>query len=132
MINVRSDGLLNLRAQPSASSPILTGWRYGQCRVVVSGNCEGDWCPVEDGHFADWAHRHYLAMVSPALYCVTDVAASDVLNLRAYPSTRSRILVGLRLNQCGIAFLPYATGHWQKARADGWEGWVSRRYLSGQ
>jgi hypothetical protein len=71
-------------------------------------------------------------MVSPAMYCVTGVARWDVLNLRAYPSATSRILVGIPPNRCGIAFLPFAVGDWQKIRVDGWEGWAHRSYLSGQ
>lgn len=132
VVHVRRDDQLNLRAGPSARSAILTGLSYGQCGVIVTGPCRGDWCPVEDGHHAGWAHRRYLAMVSPARYCVSGVAAGDALNLRAYPSPTSRVLIQLGLDQCGIAFLPYARDGWQKVRADGWEGWASRRCLSGQ
>lgn len=132
VINIRSDDRLNLRSGPSTSSSILVQWRYGQCGVTVMSECQGDWCQVDDGHHSGWAHRHYFAMVSPAMYCVTGVAAWDVLNLRAYPSAASRILTVLDPHQCDIAFLPYASGNWQKVRVGGWEGWASRRYLSGQ
>ena len=132
VVNVRSDDVLNLRAQPRAQSAILAGLRYGQCGVMVTGACRGEWCPVEDGHHTGWAHQHYLAMVSPAMYCVTGVAANDVLNVRAWPSATSRVLTTLTPHQCEIAFLPYARDAWQKVRAAGWEGWVNRSYLSGQ
>jgi hypothetical protein len=71
-------------------------------------------------------------MVSPALYCVTGVARGDRLNLRAFPAATSRIVTRLSRNQCDIAFLPYATGTWQKVRVDGYEGWVNRRYVSAE
>jgi len=71
-------------------------------------------------------------MVSPSLYCVTGVAPDDRLNLRAWPSPQSKVLARLPRNQCDIAFLPYARNGWQKIRVAGWEGWVNRRYLSGQ
>ncbi|MEC5383751.1 SH3 domain-containing protein [Aurantimonas sp. C2-6-R+9] len=99
---------------------------------MVTGSCKGNWCPVEEGHVTGWVHSHFIAMVSPALYCVAGVAPGDILNLRAYPSAQSRVLTKLDRHQCGIAFLPYAVGGWQKIRANGWEGWASRRYLSGQ
>ncbi len=95
-------------------------------------DCQGDWCPVEDGHYAGWVHRRYISMVSPAMYCVTGVAANDVLNLRAFPAATSRILTGLAPNACGIALLPYRTNGWQKVRVDGREGWVASRFLTGQ
>jgi SH3-like domain-containing protein len=131
VVNVRSDDRLNLRAQPNARSAIVAGKAYGDCGILVH-QCAGSWCSVEDGHSAGWVHRRYIAMVSPALYCVANVPAGDGLNLRAYPSAGSRILTQLGRHQCDIAFLPYAVGNWQKIRAAGWQGWVNRRYLSGQ
>ena len=106
VINVRSDDVLNLRRAASPSSAALTGLRYGQCGVMVTGSCRGDWCPVEGGHHAGWAHRHYLGAVSPARFCVVGVAGNDVLNLRAWPSPRSRVLTGLAPSSCGIIALP--------------------------
>ena len=132
VVNVATDDTLNLRERPGNGSAILARLRYGQCGVMVTGDCRGNWCPVEEGHFAGWAHRRYLSMVSPAMYCVTGVEEWDRLNLRAYPSASSRILARLDPHQCDIAFLPYAAGNWQKVRVEGREGWVNRRYLSGQ
>lgn len=132
VVNVRADDRLNMRDRPSASAPISGRKRYGECGIRVNDECRGNWCPVEDGHSLGWVHRHYIAMVSPAMYCVTGVAAGDVLNLRAWPSHQSRVLTELHRHQCDIAFLPYSTGNWQKVRVNGWEGWVNRRYLSGE
>lgn len=132
VIGIRPDDVLNLRQGPGTQYGVHTGLRYGQCGITVTGECSGSWCPAEEGHYAGWAHRRYLAMVSPALYCVSGVAAWDVLNLRAWPSATSRVLAELGPNTCGIAFLPYAVDGWQKIRVDGREGWVARRYLSGE
>lgn len=132
VINVRSDDTLNMRERPNARAAIVARKRYGECGILVTGSCRGSWCPAEDGHSLAWVHRRYIAMVSPALYCVTGVAPGDVLNLRAWPSPQSRVLTRLDRRQCGIAFLPYAVGNWQKIRAGGWQGWVNRSYVSGQ
>ncbi|MCV0398029.1 MAG: hypothetical protein K5872_22985 [Rhizobiaceae bacterium] len=132
VVNVRTDDRLNMRDGPSASAPIAARKRYGECGIRVNDECRGSWCPVEDGHSLGWVHRRYIAMVSPSMYCVTGVAAGDVLNVRAWPSSQSRVLTKLSRHQCDIAFLPYSKGSWQKVRVDGWEGWVNRQYLSGQ
>jgi SH3-like domain-containing protein len=132
VVNVRSDDRLNLRAAPSAQARIVGRLRYADCGVTITAACQGSWCPVDDGHYAGWAHRRYLAMVSPARYCVVGVAPGDRLSLRAFPSPDSRILTRLGRRQCGISFLPYRVGAWQKIRAGGWEGWAHSRYLSGQ
>lgn len=132
VVNVPTNDVLNMRYQPSATSPIVAQKPYASCGITITGECYGNWCPAEDGHSSGWMHRRYLAMVSPALYCVTGVSPYDVLNVRAYPSATSQILLQLPPNQCGIAFLPYAVGNWQKIRVAGWEGWANRTYLSGQ
>ncbi len=131
VVNVRSDDRLNMREGPSASAPITAQKRYGDCGILVN-QCSGNWCKVEDGHSLGWVHRRYISMVSPARYCVTGVAQGDRLNVRAFPSPQSRVLVRLQRNKCGISFLPYATKGWQKIRVDGWQGWVNANYLSGQ
>lgn len=132
VVNVRADDALNMRDGPSVRYPVSARKRYGECGILVRGPCRGSWCPVEDGHSVGWVHRRYIAMVSPALYCVSGVAPDDVLNLRAFPAATSRILRTLPPHQCDIAFLPYSVGNWQKIRVGGFEGWVNRSYLSGQ
>ena len=132
VVNVQADDRLNIREEPGSGAFIVTRKRYGDCGVVVMAPCRGTWCPVEDGHFKGWAHRQFISMVSPARYCVTGVAPGDTLNLRAWPSSQSRVLVQLPWNKCKIAFLPYTTSSWQKIRVGGRQGWVNRRHLSGQ
>jgi SH3-like domain-containing protein len=132
VVNVRSTDRLNMRAQPNSGAEIVARKRYGDCGILVHEECSGSWCSVEDGHSLGWVHRHYIAMVSPAMYCVSGVAPGDVLNLRAFPSPQSRVIAPLGRNQCDIAFLPHSVGNWQKIRVDGWQGWVNRQYLSGQ
>lgn len=132
VIHVRPGDVLNMREGPGAGRQIVARKRHDACGIRVNRRCRGNWCPVEDGHSLGWAHRRHLAMVSPAMYCVTGVAQGDVLNLRAYPSPQSRVIHRLPRNQCGIAFLPHAVGNWQRIRVEGHQGWVNRRYLSAQ
>jgi SH3-like domain-containing protein len=132
VVNVRADDRLNLRTGPGPGHPILAGLRYGTCGVMVRGDCRGSWCPVEEGHYAGWVHARYIAMVSPALYCVEGVAPGERLALRAFPSFESRTVAQLGSRACGIAFLPYSRDGWQKIRIEGYEGWAPRANLSGQ
>lgn len=132
VVSVRSDDGLNVRKLPSAGSTIVNTLRHNECGVIVTAECNGNWCPVEARHDTGWIHRRYISMVSPSLYCVTGVALGDALNLRAWPSPQSRVLTRLPRNQCDIAFLPYASDGWQKIRVAGWEGWINRRFVSGE
>ena len=128
VVNVATWDRLNIRSRPSSQSPVVVRKRYGSCGILVVGRCRALWCPVEDGHSAGWVNRRFLSMVSPARYC-TKAARVKV---RAYPSSESRVLVGLTAHTCGVAFLPYSQSNWQKIRVQGWEGWVKRTSVSGQ
>jgi SH3-like domain-containing protein len=105
--------------------------RHGDCGIQVTAECQGSWCKVEDGHSLGWVNRgssrwsRRRSIVSPG-------RIRDTLNLRAYPSTKSRVLAELDRRQCDIQFLPYAVGSWQKVRVEGQQGWVGRKYLSGE
>lgn len=132
VVNVAPTDSLNVRRLPNSSSRVVNRLRHNACGVIVTGACQGNWCPVEANHDTGWINRRFISMVSPSLYCVAGVATADMLNVRAYPSPQSRVVTRLAHNSCGIAFLPYATQGWQKIRVDGWEGWVNRRFVSGQ
>jgi SH3-like domain-containing protein len=132
VVNVASWDRLNVREEPSAGSELVTRLRYGACGIVVTGGPVGSWYRIEDGHYEGWVNGKFISMVSPAMYCVDGVDDDDVLNLRAYPSALSRVVAELDPYQCDIAFLPYATGGWQKVRVDGDEGWVKAEFVSGQ
>ena len=132
VVNVPSWDRLNIRSGPSPKSRVVIRKPYGACGIMVVGNCRAQWCPVEDGHSTGWASRRFISMVSPSLYCTAGIARGTALYVRAFPSLQSRVLVALKRPTCGIAFLPFARGNWQKIRVNGWEGWVNRAQVSGQ
>lgn len=132
VVHVASWDRLNIRNGPSSQHAITGRKRYGSCGIQVVAKCWDQWCPVEDGHVKGWAHRRFLDMVSPSFYCVRRGTTEEVRTIRAYPSFESRRLFTLRSRNCDIAFLPYARDGWQKIRAQGWEGWVKRKILSGE
>ena len=132
VVNIKTSDVLNVRSKPSVSGKLLGSLDYAECGVVVD-YCSGNWCAVETDFVGGWVNSRYISMVSPALYCVTGVAVGDKLNLRAYPSPISKVIAKLSRHQCDIAFLPYAVGSWQKIRVEGdLEGWVNRKYVSGE
>ena len=132
VVNIKTSDVLNVRSKPSASAKLVATLDYAECRVIVD-TCVGNWCLIDTDYATGWVNSRYISMVSPALYCVTGVAPGDRLNLRAYPATSSRVIARLSRHQCDIAFLPYAVGTWQKIRVeDDLEGWVNRKYLSGE
>lgn len=131
VVNVSAGDRLNIRSGPSSGYRIVARKAYGSCGVMVVGDCRVAWCPVEDGHFKGWVNRQFISMVSPALYCTVG-NGQDKIHLRAFPSIKSRVLVALNRHTCGIAFLPYSRGSWQKIRVDGWEGWIQRASVSGE
>jgi SH3-like domain-containing protein len=123
VVNVRHDDPLNLRSAPNATARILSTLPFATCGIVVTGNCRGNWCPVEDGHSAGWAHRHYIAPILGQMHCVASI---DDVALRAWPSSRSPTLTRLPAGLCELRILPFSTEGWRKVRAGGREGWLPR------
>lgn len=132
VVNVATWDRLNVRDEPSSAGEIMAKHRYGDCGFYVVGGPMGSWYKIQDDDVEGWVNGKYISMVSPALYCVSNVDPDDTLNLRAYPSTTSKIVAELDPGQCDIAFLPYGVGNWQKVRVKGDEGWVNRNYVSGE
>ncbi|MCW5718385.1 MAG: hypothetical protein KIS68_11195 [Bauldia sp.] len=132
VIGVAPNDTLNLRTGPGTGFAIRGTLRPDACGIIVMEPCDDGWCKVEDGHHEGFVRSTFIAPVSPALYCVTGVAEDDRLNVRTGPSPRAQVATTLAPNQCDIAFLPHAERGWQRIRVDGWQGWVARRYLSGE
>lgn len=122
VVNTTRDDPLNIRSAPASTARVLAELPYATCGVIVTGACRKVWCPIEDGHFVGWVHRHYMAAVSDLRHCV---APGRRVALMAWPSSRSRILTKLSADRvCELTVLPYRVDGWRKVRAAGWEGWV--------
>ncbi|AGT07343.1 COG3650 family protein [Paracoccus aminophilus] len=70
------------------------------------------------------------AAVLPGLADVADVAANDVLNVRAKPDAKSEIVTTLAPNAKGVEVLGFdPTGKWAKVSISESTGWASGRFL---
>ncbi|WP_185968419.1 SH3 domain-containing protein [Paracoccus sp. M683] len=67
--------------------------------------------------------------ILPTLFDVTDVAADDVLNIRAEPSASAAIIGQFVPDQTGIEVIEERDG-WGRVNSGEGSGWVSMRYLS--
>jgi len=61
-------------------------------------------------------------------YFVTDVAYNDVLNIRAWPSARSRIVGFIPPDGRGVILIRWK-GNWGRISYEGVEGWAHMNYL---
>jgi uncharacterized protein YraI len=89
----------------------------------VHENCCASWCSVEDRHSLGWVHRHYIAMVSPAMYCVSGIASGDELNLRAFPSPQSRVTTRLTAVSAILPFCLMRSGTGRRSGLVAGKGW---------
>ncbi len=60
--NVRSWDVLNVRDQPTASSPIVGQLGFNERNIKLIGACRKLWCPVRLGGQRGWVNSHYLAI----------------------------------------------------------------------
>ena len=61
---------------------------------------------------------------------VVNVAPNDVLNIREYPSGKSRIIGIIPPTGRGIEYIGEPVGIWVLVRFDNTEGWVGNRFLT--
>ena len=74
------------------------------------------------------ATREYIL---PTLFDVTDVAADDVLNIRARPSAGAEIIGALAPDARGVEVVAHdASGRWAQINTGERSGWVALRYLA--
>ncbi|WP_081910097.1 SH3 domain-containing protein [Thermopetrobacter sp. TC1] len=62
--------------------------------------------------------------------CVVNVPSWDVLNMRAGPGVRHRIVGAIPPDACGVRITWPCRGRWCKVRWRGREGFVHMRYIS--
>ena len=77
VVNVASWDRLNVRDEPSVGGHIVTKHRYGDCGLISTSDIRNGWVRIEDGHFEGWVNSKFISMVSPALYCVSEVDGDD-------------------------------------------------------
>lgn len=60
VVRVPYDDTLNVRQFPSMDSPVVGELPADARRIVLRGDCQDDWCPIEYGQVVGWAGRYYL------------------------------------------------------------------------
>jgi uncharacterized protein YraI len=98
VVAVAHDDVLNIRAGPSAGSPVVAEIPPTGRGLRLTGPCRG-WCPITYNGASGWVHARYLAIEPavapfvqrtpsnlPAYWRVTGVATSDGLKVHGDPS----------------------------------------------
>ena len=148
---VYATDILNVRAQPSTSANVLTMTTSGEALTVLGDagiaqsriGQRGQWLNVKTsagfvGYVAAWLVSATQSSQPTAPQPLT-VYTTDVLNVRAQPSTNSTVLTMTTAKQALTAIEDPATakakigqqGQWMYVQtADGTRGWVAAWYLS--
>lgn len=66
VVGVRTDDVLNVRALPSAQSPVIGTISAGANNVSIVGNCTRGWCRIRFGEIEGWANAAFLQSVDPS------------------------------------------------------------------
>ena len=82
---------------------------------------------------AAWPASATPEYILPTLFDVTEVAADDVLNIRAAPNANAEIIGTLAPDARHIEVVGYDdTGRWARINTEGRSGWAALRYLAYQ
>jgi penicillin-binding protein 1A len=127
---------LNLRAEPSASSPIIRSYPRGT--TVTAMDQRGNWMNVTlDGGEVGWMNQRYLVeaprreQVVPVAdpFSPTHSVVALALNLRSGPSAGSPVIRAYPQETTVMA--RQFDGNWLQVQLeDGVTGWMNRRFLS--
>ena len=63
-------------------------------------------------------------------HCVVNVRSDDVLNMRARPSSNSRVVSTLRYGECGVTVTGTCRSNWCPVEDGHNAGWVNSRFIS--
>ena len=99
--NVRADDVLNVRSGPSAEHDIVGMLAPGSRGIVVTSDCQSQWCPVRLDGTAGWVNSVFLTpeVVAAALSAHVESAPSGALRdspeaPRACLTSAARALLG--------------------------------------
>ncbi len=89
--NVRQDDVLNVRSGPSTEYDVVAALRPGSRGVVITGDCQSDWCPVQHQVASGWVNRSFL--ISEAVFVSASPPQRDgtPLESRTLVATRNRL-----------------------------------------
>lgn len=128
---------VNVRSGPGTSNRVVDVLRTGQQVRIV--NVSGSWCGVEKSGPDGWVSCGYLAEARDARRPApapdrrvradeTPAIANTSVNVRSGPSTRFRVVDGIRRGD--RVTIVGRSGSWCDIEKSGPDGWVACRYLT--
>lgn len=140
VVNVAEDDVLNVRREPSPAADIVAGIAPRTIDINVTGECRGDWCPVQSGRQSGWVHRYFLARAdtrdvsarpsgNAIFYKVVGVQPSDVLNVRQIADGDSEVIATIPATGTRIRLTGYCKREWCPVAYGPASGWVNRQFL---
>ena len=132
---------LNVRAQPTTSSAVLTKINSGEIYSVVGCNADRSWWQINVGGSAGWVYGNYVDASGATCTSATNpsspssvpttgylATATATVNVRGLPSTSGALLGTLRAGQSVPIVGRNASGTWWRIDRDGLVGWVSAAF----
>lgn len=62
VVNVARDDTLNIRDEPGQHGRVIATVRPNAHGIILTGSCNGYWCPVLAGNASGWVNRYYLSL----------------------------------------------------------------------
>ena len=131
VIGVRANDVLNMRADATTASRIVSAIPPDRCGVTIIER-SGNWLYVRYANREGWVSARYIGDSSGSpggSACVIGVRRNDVLNIRHGRGTGTKIVGIIPPNGCGIRVLGQRGG-WTRIQYRGVTGWVSSKFLS--
>ncbi|MEL6373868.1 MAG: SH3 domain-containing protein [Pseudomonadota bacterium] len=139
---VATGDFLNIRNGPDVASPIIGRIPPTARGIALRASGIGKWVLVRYNGVVGWAHSRYLkpeiaeGSIAPleamraGHYGVVGIKGFDVLNVRAFPSARSRKVAAIPPHARGIRVDRRHPNGWALVSYGPARGWVNMRYLA--
>jgi uncharacterized protein YraI len=94
VVNIRDDDVLNVRSGPSSEHAVVAALQPGSRGVIITGDCESDWCPVQHPAASGWVNRTFLVSETGFVSAFPPQRASSSIETRSLAAVRGRMAGG--------------------------------------
>jgi hypothetical protein len=89
--NIRNDDVLNVRSGPSTDHAVVAALQPGSRGVVITGDCQSDWCPVQHEAASGWVNRSFLSSEAGYVSAFPAQRATASVEDRSLTAARARV-----------------------------------------
>lgn len=94
VVNIREDDVLNVRSGPSSEHAVVAALQPGSRGVVITGDCQSEWCPVQHATGSGWVNRTFLVSETGFVSAFPPQRSPSAVETHSLAAVRGRVASG--------------------------------------